>query len=74
MLKPTEKEIEDFLEWSKKPCMCESYYSYQCTKHRDVADGFLNDQKEVLNHCLREGLVEWDSYHTLNVVVKQNGR
>lgn len=62
-----EKEIEDFLEWAKRSCMCESYYSYRCQKCRDVASGYLEKNKEVLDHCLDEGLVEWNSYHTLRL-------
>ncbi len=60
--RPAQKAIDGFVDWVHGPCMCESYYSYQCTKCRDVADGFLTDHTEVLNYCLAHNLVHWDSY------------
>ena len=62
---PTEKEINEFVFWAKGSCLCESYYSYQCFKCRAVADGYLQENKVVLDYCLDKGLVAWNSYHIL---------
>jgi hypothetical protein len=66
--KPTDGEIKVFLNWATRSCLCESYYSYQCSKCRDVAGGRLQKDKKILDYCLEARLIEWDSYHTLRQV------
>ena len=66
----TIKELEHFLAWADRSCLCESYYSYHCRKCVDRSEGFLEKHDKILQFCLVNNIVVRDSYHTLRLVTQ----